>query len=489
MDTIQGARNGASQKVPHDYDAECVVFGTLASEAQLGRDPFNENPELYIPSTCFHDVRLRAFYEAALTLHADSRLPTPDEIYGRLADEYKGIAERKFLSELPCEVPAKAVKNALARLHDQNVRRALLVANGDPRKAREALSLYDEFTESKPGGHSPWAKLVEDGADIIELELPPVIEIITNLLTDRAKFVIGSGSKSFKTWLTIDAALSVSHNVAFLGLSTSRRKVLYVNLELKPSTFQRRVQIVAKAKGIKIDRAWFYHLPLRGQIAGLSVAQIIERIISIARAVGAQVVVLDPQYKLNVEGEENNSRDQTLLLNQIDRLTTEAEAAVMLNDHFGKGNQSEKDPLDTLRGSSAKGGDIDAAMILRPLKVDKCFRVDVIHRELPPVEPFSIGWEFPLMVVRPDLDPQEMREARGGREKEYEPAELLSAIADTTPQNPISILKWAGKLNIARTTLSDYAGRFRSKGYIRTIGEGKTARQYITEEGKELCRK
>ncbi len=83
---------------------------------------------------------------------------------------------------------------------------------------------------------------------------------------------------------------------------------------------------------------------------------------------------------------------------------TDLQCTAIFNDHSGKGNQSEKDPLDVIRGSSAKGGDLDAAMVLRKHDVDGCFRVDLVHRELAPVAPFCIGWNFPLMELRPDLN-------------------------------------------------------------------------------------
>jgi hypothetical protein len=229
---------------------------------------------------------------------------------------------------------------------------------------------------------------------------------------------------------------------------------------------------------------WFYHLSLRGKIAGLAEHQIISRIIEVAAHFKAEVVILDPIYKMN-QGEENSSRDQTIFFNELDRITTEAKCTVILNDHFGKGNQSEKDPLDAIRGSSAKGGDVDAAMILRRHDVEDCFRVDIIHRELPPVAPFCIGWEYPLFQLRPDLDPDEMKKARGGRPKRHKAGELLAFIADTTAAKPISISAWATKAGMERTTLSGYQKDFHTQGLIATVGDGKQARQYITKKGLE----
>lgn len=338
--------------------------------------------------------------------------------------------------------------------------------------------------EDEQSKKNPWLALVKDGADTMGKELPPIVELVEGLIAELCKVVIGSGSKSFKTWLTIYILLCISHGKKVWGRPTIRRKVLYVNLELKEETFERRVQIIAKHLGIDVERGWFRHVSLRGKISGLALPVVINRIIETATAHEATVVVCDPVYKLN-QGDENSSRDQTLFFNELDRLTTEAKCTLVLNDHFSKGNQSEKDPLDAIRGSSAKGGDVDAAIILRKHQVEECFRVDVIHRELPPVAPFCIGWEFPVMVLRPDLDPEEMKKPKGGKPKAHDPAKILSVIADTTEANPVAISDWAEKAGIKRQTLNGYLPIFRTKGHIQTTGEGTKARRYITKKGLE----
>lgn len=364
--------------------------------------------------------------------------------------------------------------------------------------AEDLIALIDAAPDWVPGtkiaptdnaeSEVPWLDLLEDAAQIVKEDLPPVVELIEGLVTDQSKVVIASGAKSNKTWLTIDASLSIAHGVPFLGRDTLQRTVLYVNFELKGTSYKRRIQIVARAKGISIDHGTFIHLPLRGQVAGLPVSEIISRIIAIAQHVKAGVVVIDPVYKLNVEGDENSSRDQTVLYNQIDRVTTEAKCAVILNDHFSKGNQSEKDPLDAIRGSSAKGGDVDAAIILRRHDVEDCFRVDVIHRELAPVAPFVIGWNFPLMELRRDLDPENMKKAKAGRSQSFDPRELLGVIYDNTEGNPISISAWAHAAGMARQTLSDALPKMRVKGWVSTVGDGNNARQIITEKGREIAK-
>jgi hypothetical protein len=334
----------------------------------------------------------------------------------------------------------------------------------------------------------PWFPLIDDAADIAVEKLPPVVEVVEGIVAEQSKLVIGGGSKSFKTWITIFLAICISHGIPFLERKTTRLRVLYVNLELKAQTFKRRLQTIAKATGITVDPKWLLHLPLRGKMAGVPLKDLISRIVLLAQYLKASVIVLDPVYKMNTEGDENSSRDQTVFFNQLDRLTTEAECTVVLNDHFGKGNQSEKDPLDAIRGSSAKGGDVDAAMILRKHEIDGCYRVDLIHRELPPVDPFCIGWEFPLMVLRQDLSPDAMKKAKAGRRKAHDPKRLLAAIMDSSAEEPVSIAAWAKSAGLPRQTLADYLPELRSRGWIQTAGEGSTARQFLTKEGREAAR-
>jgi hypothetical protein len=359
-----------------------------------------------------------------------------------------------------------------------------------------------EFIESAAGidrdGHpppeppsaesDPWLELVEDGADICVKKLPSLVEIVQGVVCEQSKLLICGGSKSFKTWLMMHLTLCISHGLEWWDRATTRRPILYVNLELKRLTFDRRLQTLAQAMGsFAVERCSFLHLPLRGKLAGACIDDIVSRLIIFARHFKAGVVAIDPLYKLNLVGEENNARDQTLLFNQLDRITTEGECTLLINDHAGKGNQSEKDdPLDVIRGSSAKGGDIDTGLVLRKHEVKDCFRVDLVHRELAPVKPFVIQWQFPFFVERPDLDAERMRKQKAGRKSTLDPVNLLGAILNTSKEQPISISAWAAMTNTPRQTLTDHLAEFRSKNWIATVGEGNNTRQYITEVGREF---
>ncbi len=350
---------------------------------------------------------------------------------------------------------------------------------------RGAEEVKRQILAAIPPSRMSWSDLCDDAADIVTRAIPEVVQIVDGLLPEHCKLVIASGSKSFKTWLTMALTLSLAHGAPFWGRKTLRKRVLYVNLELRKRTFDWRIQQVAKSLNLTIDRSQFVHLALRGLVGGLSVHEIVSRICKAAKDHKCEVIVLDTVAKLNTEGDENSSRDQTILFNEIDRLTTEASCAVIMNDHFSKGNQAEKDPLDAMRGSSAKGGDIDAAIILRRHEEENCFSVDVIQRELPPVDPFVIGWEYPLMHVREDLNHEDMKKPKSGKaETKKSPfIKLLSALREHDSGNPITVQQWAKKSRISVEKIQEYLPAMRQNGWIGTDGEGEAARKYLTEKG------
>jgi 5S rRNA maturation endonuclease (ribonuclease M5) len=178
----------------------------------------------------------------------------------------------------------------------------------------EAAPEWDVNKAAEPKTANPFFALLQDGAAIQGKQLPPIVQIVDGLFCPGTKLVIGSGSKSYKTWLTICMALALAHGKEFLGRSTIRTRALYVNLELRPEAFERRVQIVAEAMGIRVNKAGFSTCRC-GCIAGLSLSVLISRLVEIAKSKEVGAVVLDPQYKLNTEGEENSSRDMTRLAN------------------------------------------------------------------------------------------------------------------------------------------------------------------------------
>ena len=151
---------------------------------------------------------------------------------------------------------------------------------------------------------SDWTLLLEDSSESVLADIPEPIQIIAGLITEQSKVVIGGGSKTFKSWLSIQLSVCCALGIDFLSRHCLQQRVLYVNLELKPRTFKRRVQAIVRSLGVSFPPGLMTELHLRGRIAGLKKEEIMDRIIAAARSFSATIVVLDPIYKLNTEGDE-----------------------------------------------------------------------------------------------------------------------------------------------------------------------------------------
>ncbi len=320
-----------------------------------------------------------------------------------------------------------------------------------------------------------------DAANFLATPIEPPAELIEGILHKGSKLAFGGSSKSFKTWCLLDLAISVATGADWLGRRTTQGKVLFLNFEIQPHAWQRRIAAVASAKGVEIKPGQIILWNLRGHAADFR--QIVPRIIERARRENFVLNVLDPIYKLYGNTDENSAGNGALLWNSLEKLATETGAANAFGAHFAKGNASAKEAIDRISGSGVFARDPDSLLIFTKHETDDAFTVEPILRNFAPVEPFAVRWEFPLMKLADDLDPSKLKQV-AGRKKEHNPKKLLTAIAQTTRENPISVSAWATAGNVPRQTLTDYLPEMRHKKWIETTGEGNAARQFITNEGK-----
>jgi RecA-family ATPase len=300
-----------------------------------------------------------------------------------------------------------------------------------------------------------------------------------------SKLAFGGSSKSFKTWTLLDLAISVATGTKWLGCATAQGKVLFVNFEIQPHAWQRRIAAVVKAKGVELPSGTIQLWNLRGHAADFG--QLIPRIIQRIRRENFALIILDPIYKLYGGTDENKAGDVAALLNSLETLATETGAAIAFGAHFAKGNAAGKEAIDRISGSGVFARDPDSLLIFTKHEADDAFTVEPILRNFAPVAPFAVRWQFPLMNRADDLDPAKLKQA-GGRKKEHDPKKLLAAIANTTAEKPVSISAWAKAAKVIRQTLSDYLPEMRSKEWIATAGEGSNARQYLTEKGRDFLK-
>ena len=251
---------------------------------------------------------------------------------------------------------------------------------------------------------------------------PP--EVVEGVLHQGCKMVLGGASKSNKTWVLTDLAISVATGTPWWELPTKQGRVLYVNFELPEAFFAERIKFVASAKHVDPSKAldvW----NLRGHAADFEKLEP-----EIIRMAGKEytLICLDPTYKLLGGRDENRAGDIASLLNGFERLAVETNAAIGFGAHFSKGNQALKDSMDRIGGSGVFARDPDTILTLTRHQEDNAFTVEPILRNHAPVPPFVIRWNFPLMTRDEMLDPTKLRQAKG-RPSKYGIQDLVDLLA------------------------------------------------------------
>lgn len=324
--------------------------------------------------------------------------------------------------------------------------------------------------------------LIECSDDLVAEDLPLPPEIIKGFLHQGLKGVLGSSSKARKTWILLNLGIAVSEGIPFWGRETIQSKVLYINFEIPRAFMRSRIAKLRGCLGLK-STPNFHTWNLRGYAAPLW--KLLEDFIRRVKREKYALVIIDPIYKSLGEREENAAEDVAQVCNEMERIAVEAFCAVVYAAHFSKGNQAGKEAIDRISGSGVWARDADSLMIMTKHESDDCYTIETVLRNLPEQPPFVVRWQYPLMMVDDELDPERLKKA-AGRKQEKDPLELLAFIKETTPETAVSTTEWALRAKIGRTTLIGYFQEMRQLGWIATVGEGTNAKKCITDKGRQL---
>lgn len=271
---------------------------------------------------------------------------------------------------------------------------------------------YDSVPPELENGHLSKLELI-NAASFMAVDLIEPDQVVHGILHQGSKFCIGGASKACKTWTLLDLALSVSNGLPWINFDTTQGKVLYINFEIQDFAWQKRIKIVADRRGIK-DLSGIELLNLRGKKTDFK--SLIPQIIESLKEIKFCLVIIDPIYKLYGSTDENNARDVAALLNAVEQLSHESGAAVAYASHFSKGNQAGKEAMDRVSGSGVFARDPDCLLILTKHAEEDAFTVESILRNFPPISPFVVKWQFPLLTPDETLNPEDLKKP-GGRPK------------------------------------------------------------------------
>ena len=287
----------------------------------------------------------------------------------------------------------------------------------------EPLSMFDEEEADAPE-KNPLPPIV-DAATFSAEPIPEPDMLIKGLVHKGTKIVVGGGSKSFKTWVQLDAAVCVAYGQSWLGYDCVPGKVLFVNLEIQAAFFQARLKKIIEARGIQQCASRLDVWNLRGFSAPYQ--QIIPKIIERIKESQYSLVILDPIYKLYGDTDENSAGEVGQMLNALEQVCVKTGAAVLFGAHYSKGNQAAKESIDRISGSGVFARDPDTILPFTRHEEEGSFVVEPILRNLPPQEPFVVTWNHPLMEQDTTLDPQSLKQS-GGKPAKYTEDDVLKHI-------------------------------------------------------------
>ena len=419
----------------------------------------NGSRDLAVTIEDFFSPANRIIFATIAGLENRSHLAVTDALRGRL-DEVGGESRLLEIRSLPTD--KLNVDYALECVLDgsrerQATKIGARLESGDitPGQAEEQLSQLNERRRDLPP--------IVDMAEAIANPIVLPDDVIQGVLHRGAKMVLGGGSKSFKTWTLIDLVASTTTGTDWMGkFPTTRGRVLYINLELQEGWFAKRVQSVCNEAQITLEPGWFTAWNLRGYAADLS--KLLPRILRGIKRDEYALIVLDPIYKLLGARDENKAGDIATLLNEMELLAVKTGAAVAFGAHFSKGNQSQKTSMDRIGGSGVFARDPDTIITFTHHEEEDCFTVDATLRNHPPIAPFVVRWEFPMMCADLSLDPKKLKPV--GRPEIHRAKDLLLLI--DRPMSATEIVEMAHEeIGVDRRRVFELLRELKAAGLLK----------------------
>lgn len=265
-----------------------------------------------------------------------------------------------------------------------------------------------------------------------ELVLAELLGLAGQAGGEALEFGVVAGSKSRKSWLVLDLALSMVVGNSWLGAFPAEPgRVLLVDNELHAATTISRLRQIMQARNLgPEDIVGRLHLEfLRGRLRDLH--GILNDLAK--QPPGTyQLVILDAWYRtLPVGLDENDNGAVAGLYNAIDALAGRQGCAFVLVHHTSKGNQAGKTLTDVGAGAGSQARAADAHLTLRPHRETDVCVLDGVLRSWPPMEPLCLRWQLPLWTPDCSLDPADLDTGRARRR--------TAAGSESTAPKPLTV--------------------------------------------------
>ncbi len=382
--------------------AEVAVAGAVL---QFGNRAFVECDAAGLDNTMFTDRDCgRIFAAAAEAVEGGQVL---DQVEILLGAKVGTDAAERISASAPAAAAftrrhAEHVVGAYRRRKLATVLAAAQTALGDPEGSLEGVRALVRGAVEEDGDGAGRAAEIVDAAAYVDAEPPPSDPILEGCFEAGDKVGVIAAAKRKKTWLTMQLAVAVASGRSFLGWYVPRaRRVLVVQLEIKSEHYHRRLRMLTHAMQIGTADLGGRLGVVNGRGMGLD-ARAIRRL---TKMHGAELVILDPLYKMT-EGDENKAQDIKPLLAAFDSIARDTGAAVLWVHHDAKGSPGDRDARDRGAGSNVLIRDVDQLFTLTPHRDDpEATVIETLARNHADEGPRVVTWERGLFTVADDLAP------------------------------------------------------------------------------------
>ena len=295
--------------------------------------------------------------------------------------------------------------------------------------------------------------------------VPPPPLIIEGILHQGCKMIVGGTSKSNKSWCLLDLALSVASGQPWWGRQCVKLPVVDINFELHVWAVAQRINALCAARpDCKAMGKTLHIWNLRGHNADITLLR--PKLEQQLAKHQFGLIILDPAYKVLGNRDENANGEIASLMNEFEAMAQKTGAAIVVAHHFAMGDSTAKNAMDRMSGAGAWARDPDSIVVLTPHEEPDCFTVTSILRNLPQLPEFVVGWDYPLMRVAKDLNPDALRRPQS-KNKLCSDKEFVDAVLGSESKNYKGVITQARELfEMSEATTNRYLSRLKEAGLI-----------------------
>lgn len=332
------------------------------------------------------------------------------------------------------------------------------------------------------------------------MQIPTRLEwLIDDSWVDKSVGFISGRSKSYKTWMALDLALSIVSGAPFLGRYDTRRTgpVLLIQEEDPSSVLQERLRLIGKAKdmlpqakitgaiGEEVVRLSYPDFPLHIinlQGFNLGSDEKVAQVRRLIAEVNPVMVILDPLIVMLGNVDENRATEVATLLQVVKMWREEFGCSVVIVHHWNKAKTEDGERFaQHMYGSFAFHAWLESALHVMPVIEEEQERIDtvIVEKEFKAAPSGrSLKLKFNIDTVENytySVDFEDERSLNGTEQQLLDAVSESSTTGVTTPE----LVAITGH---ARARVAEYMHRLvRLKLVIISTGggRGKSTRYWI----------